>query len=431
MISEEAIYWIFSTLPQVLAALTGLVMTGLTIYDNNINKEISESESKSSAAYLAPLLKSVYKRAKWFFGCSILSIIVDVIILFYAREFAWYLQNLDLLAPFNAVATLVLLILLILINLAAIALIIPIISPVLNPSSRKTFRDKEIDIVKSDLKKYEYTSSRSEHEKSEGGEESTDSKSSGTQESSTSVKPIFFIEYFREFERAVREFFPSSSGSFKNEGLTSLVRKLSDDGIISDDELPELIDIIKLRNLYIHGGKIGDVDNRIIKRLEDVTASLKEKIIPYKKTLRKSKIEELFDIWIRNNVEDLDDAFNLEQAIRFHQTYGQYRVSINGYYLIVRPTHGNSLRLRHNEVELFIKMLEQRFVTNSGFSIEEQKFFNDALRKIHEEDADDDREEDDKEGSNDNGEDREYNSDDDDKDKDGLDDEVTDTDEKP
>ena len=53
--TKDTIYWIFSTLPQVLAALAGLIMAGLAIYDQNLKREIDRDSSLKARFSLAGL----------------------------------------------------------------------------------------------------------------------------------------------------------------------------------------------------------------------------------------------------------------------------------------------------------------------------------------------------------------------------------------
>ncbi|MDE5874206.1 MAG: hypothetical protein K2H15_01060 [Muribaculaceae bacterium] len=53
--TKDTIYWIFSTLPQVLAALAGLIMAGLAIYDQNLKREIDRDSSLEARFSLSGL----------------------------------------------------------------------------------------------------------------------------------------------------------------------------------------------------------------------------------------------------------------------------------------------------------------------------------------------------------------------------------------
>ncbi len=383
--SEEAIYWIFSTLPQVLAALTGLVMAGLSFFDQNLKKEVSNDDTKD--VILDPILKKIYRRASIFLVTSIVTIIVDVTVLSYAKTLSDRIQNISYLPSLEALLLLFILFLLIILNGGSLCLIFPILNPVLDPDLRNETRDKQVGKIKADLNLADNDADLDENDaqKNQQGEK----KSNVSTDELSSVTPIVFMEYFREFEKAVRRFFPKSSQEGRAEGLTSLVRKLSYDNVISKKEVGEISNIIKLRNLYIHGAEIGDVKTSIIKLLENLTSALNQKFERHMQSLPASEANERFSSWIDDNVEDLDEAYNLEQAIKSKHRYGEYDVLFNGYGLIIKCDNKNTLFLSYNDVDDFLKLLEKKFAKN-GYTLEDQKSFEDALRKIKEEEDDDD-----------------------------------------
>lgn len=48
---ENTLFWILSTLPQVIGAMTALLITGMTFFFEMLNKEVERRESLSTVAF--------------------------------------------------------------------------------------------------------------------------------------------------------------------------------------------------------------------------------------------------------------------------------------------------------------------------------------------------------------------------------------------
>lgn len=388
----ETIYWVFSTLPQVLAALTGLVIAGLTIYDQNLRREVGKDDTLGTI--IDPLLDNVYAFSRKFFGLSIFSIIIDVVCLYFADGISEITQDFDKLLGCQQAILILAVIIVVGVNILSLLAIFPILNPVLNPNYRNQLTSlltKEVVTQLNNLEGENRISSSPDKSESE-------SKNNTKGFKQESVKPMIFMDYFRQFEKAVREYFPGSMDKGKREGLTSLLRKLAQNNVISSGQLQDLLPIVKLRNLYAHGGDIGNVNIRIVEFLENTTKQLSDQVKLYLESLRKENLERYFSGWIFRNVDGFEDAANLDHAIRYcheedgEHDYGGFTVSRDGDKVTVTTSlGGRKLKLENeNQIKLFLHILQLKYSKIPGYSLEEQADFNDALRRSKEEDKKED-----------------------------------------
>lgn len=372
--TKDTIYWIFSTLPQVLAALAGLVMAGLAIYDQNLKREIDHDSSLKGIIY--PIQKRLFRESMVFFIISLFAIIVDVVALGYAENVQTYydeaLKNNSVEALKEWTSRKWTLGGFVILNFAALSLLFPLLYTVLNPNIRATVRGKEKRKVMEELDKElnDNTSSAPNNEK--------DSSAIKT------VSPELFSEYYNEFENIVGDYFPDNRRSGRIEDMTELVRRLFDSGIIPREfRQQEVQNIVKLHNLQLHGEDIGEQNEKIVHILKALTQILRESL-PAFMVSSLGERGKMWKRWIDNNVADFEEAHNLDQAIRYHHSYGEYKVIFNGYHTVVTPSDGKNLVLPHSAAQEFLHYLEARF-SLSGLSLEEEKSFQDALDKIRDE----------------------------------------------
>ena len=149
MISEEAIYWIFSTLPQVLAALAGLVMTGLTLFDQNLGRRIDDVPSLS--AVLQPLVDDTFRSGRKFFVFSIVCILLDVGALAYAEKISKGIAEVSVLGNGESIVWLSVFLLLLVGNCYTLGLLMPILNVTLSKKGRNRIIAKETDETKKAL----------------------------------------------------------------------------------------------------------------------------------------------------------------------------------------------------------------------------------------------------------------------------------------
>lgn len=373
--TKDTIYWIFSTLPQVLAALAGLIMAGLAIYDQNLKREIDRDSSLKSI--INPIQKRLFRESMVFFIISVLAIIADVVAMGYAEEVQTYYEGAiknDLTAVNEWKKWIWLLGGIGVLNFAALFLLFPLLYSVLNPNIRTKVRGKEKKKVMEELDKELNATTQVSPNKE---------KASSTMKT---VSPELFSDYYHEFEKIVGDYFPDNRRLGRIENMSRLIRRLFDSGIIPREfKRPEIQNIVKLHNLQLHGEDIGQQNEKIVHILKELTHILRERL-PEFMVDKLGERGEMWKRWIDNNVADFDEAHNLDQAIRYHQSYGEYNVLFNGYCIVVTPSDGKRLVLPHSAVQEFLRYLEARF-SPSELSLEEEKSFQEDLAKIKDEEG--------------------------------------------
>lgn len=76
-----------------------------------------------------------------------------------------------------------------------------------------------------------------------------------------------------------------------------------------------------------------------------------------------------FNSWIEDNVENIEEAYNLKQAIENRETWGSYDVSAKDDKIFI-TAFGETLMLASIKAkETFLSMLEQRF-SEDGLDID-------------------------------------------------------------
>lgn len=351
MISEEAIYWIFSTLPQVLAALAGLVMTGLTLFDQNLGRRIDDVPSLS--AVLQPLVDDTFRSGRKFFVFSIVCILLDVGALAYAEKISKGIAEVSVLGNGESIVWLSVFLLLLVGNCYTLGLLMPILNVALSEKGRSRIIAKETDTTKKAL---------------DAEEQSPDSKNGvktpveADKGGDDTLSPMIFIEYFRRFEQAVKAYFPEEEGFTlgRRANMAFMVGQLCKDNIIPRNYENELKNIIKLRNLYIHGAEIGNVSKKVIDRLKEVTDRLTRYLpVYYMKTLGPKAAE--WNKWVEKYADTSKDIEDLINAVTKKYHHGKYGISINGYHIIVETTDKSGqkekLIIAHRDEGDFVRFL--------------------------------------------------------------------------
>lgn len=87
-----------------------------------------------------------------------------------------------------------------------------------------------------------------------------------------------------------------------------------------------------------------------------------------------------FESWIDNNVEDINDAYCLKQAIENRENWGSYDVSVNGDKIFVKAFDETLMLASVKAQETFLSMLEQQFA-DEGLDIESTYDFYRQMEK--------------------------------------------------
>lgn len=344
---KDTLYWILSTLPQVIGALTGLLIAGITFLFQSLDKEMEKDESSIPA--IQEIKKRTYSQTISLLIVSISAILVDVILL---GVTPWLSNKMDSLCWLNwdeIIITIIISVFAIGLNLGSFAMLYKILKHTLNPEN---------------LQKVNTSLAEKENKNIPIND---------------SVSPQEFLDYFIKLERVIRDYFPHS---MQRNPLRNMINQLVGENIISRDDIGRIQSIINKRNIFAHGGDIGRVDNNIIQFITQITAELENKLHIYLANRRMSRVEEAFKIWIDRYVEDFDDAQQLDHAIRYEEDFGIYKASRDGDRLYIHTNEGRPLYINNEEAKKkFLKILEDIYSIGDGLSIEESASFKYANEK--------------------------------------------------
>ncbi|GEM_PF-5754586 len=241
---RNALDWLFSTAPQAIAALVGLIFAGVSFINGKIDDRVDNDETLSDIAKEAK--RQVYNGLKILITLTILGIIIDLLCVFLnpieTRKLTFSLSLSEL--EFSWYFTFAIFVFILNIGIICYALIYVI--KIMNPD----FFD---NIIKEIANTY--------HE--------------GV------VDIAEFIKHFIEFEKVLRELikrdYQQEEGSNKW-SIPLMTRILVNNKIITYEERGQIININRLRNIVIHGGDVEKVDKKIDDELQKITHKLEEEL---------------------------------------------------------------------------------------------------------------------------------------------------------
>lgn len=231
---RNALDWLFSTAPQALAALVGLIFTGVAFILGAIDKEVARDESRKDI--YDEMKREIHidmKRLYWLAG---LSVVIDlVLIIVNPVEDGHRFSFKGSFDPYLFLAGMV-----VLLNIVTLVYSLWFIVHVANPSF------------------FNNTVSRLSQDISQGTVEAKD----------------FLMEYI-DMEKAMRglSIFQTPQ-EHRPIAMTNMVRELQYRQLIEPQDVDKLTSIIHLRNLIVHGSDISHVEADIFNDVKD----LKEKI---------------------------------------------------------------------------------------------------------------------------------------------------------
>ena len=225
---RNALDWLFSTAPQALAALVGLIFTGVAFIHGAIDKEIDQDDT--SKEILENMKKDIHSNMKWLFWLAGVSIIADLILIILnpieeGRRFS-FAGSFDL---YLLVAAVVLLI-----NLITLFFSLWFIIRVANPNYFKRTVKKMAEETK-------------------GGD----------------IEAKDYIAGYIELEKALRDL-PLNANycNPKPPSVPEILKEIKYRGLLKQEDVNALFELNKLRNLIVHGAEIKYVEN---KRYQQVT----------------------------------------------------------------------------------------------------------------------------------------------------------------
>ena len=244
---RNALDWLFSTLPQAIAALVGLLFAGTTFFIDNVDEQADKDDSKKEIYEKMKL--NVFKLQKRLFLCSGISIAIDVVFIitnplregYYFSQngtFDWYFFIAGILFVFN---------------LITLYSAFQYITTVSNP---KYFEKLVTEMSK----------------ENESGNDLV-------------IEPTEFISAFIELERYIRS--TKYAKQFDSQypiPLSKIIEQMRTQNILDERDYANFRKINSIRNLLIHGGNISRVSQSLMNKLTVLSSKIKEQLGEQEKT---------------------------------------------------------------------------------------------------------------------------------------------------
>ena len=235
---RNSLDWLFSTLPQALAAFVGLVFAGVTFIFNQIDNKLDKDDSLTEI--IEEIKTDIHRHLLVLFILSGLSITLDSIAIFFNP-----VQD-NLRFSFGGTFDLYYLIVILLFGLNIVAFIYAFnfILDVANPKCLSNTVEKMSAQVTKDNK------------------------------DSQTVDKIVFVEKYILFERDIRERIKSYSNNPQSVylSLRAVIDRMRSFSLIDQNEYLDFRKLNHARNLIIHGDRLADVPEDylvILKKLHD------------------------------------------------------------------------------------------------------------------------------------------------------------------
>ncbi len=230
---RTALDWLFSTVPQALAALVGLTFAGTTFINGTIDKEIEQDESREEICEaMKEEIHSLMKRMFWLAG---LSISIDLLLLILNP-----LEN-DYLFSFSGNFDPYLLIvgLFFIFNIFTLCFSLWFIIRVTSPNY------------------FEKTVKKLSKESKDGDVDAKD-----------------FLMEFIKLEKVLRDLPLDINNPEKQHSVSDILRTLRVRKILDGQDVSKLFEINRLRNLIVHGAEINFVSHDIFDYLKNSITNL-------------------------------------------------------------------------------------------------------------------------------------------------------------
>lgn len=221
---KETMYWLFTTAPQAIAALVGIIFTGMFFMAESIDNRVRADQSLTEIAEAAKT--ALYKSMRAVAVLAAITILYDLFLVAFVSE----------LADKDCCWTGWLIIIFAALNISTIYLVLLYVFQAVSPN----YFDK---IAANLSRKYKTGEVNSQE----------------------------FINHFIAFERAVRNIPFIQQMNDQYASIPVIIRMLVSHEIINRDEAGQIGEINKIRNLIVHGEPIEKVDRKIDDTLQEIT----------------------------------------------------------------------------------------------------------------------------------------------------------------
>ena len=244
---RNALDWLFSTSPQAIAALIGLILAGTSFIYGKIDDRIEADATLTEIGLevKARIHSSLKKLLSW----TVFIIITDLLCLFF-NPVATFLDLSD--SEWHSKVYIFIAVIVLLLNIILLYKTICFVKITMNPSFvastikdlSKDYNDKEKDNV-------------------------------------NVVEIPNFIQHFIQLERILRnsDMFSDKKDNYQRPlPLSQMLRDLYNLRIINHNDYQNIREINRIRNLVLHGGDIQKIDGVIDAKLQEITKKIQEAI---------------------------------------------------------------------------------------------------------------------------------------------------------
>lgn len=238
---RNALDWLFSTLPQAIAALVGLLFAGTTFFIDHVDEQADKDDSKKEI--FERMKSNVFEKQKRLFYYSGISIAIDVLfiitnplrdgyVISLNGSFDWYFLAAGLLFVFN---------------LFTLYSAFQHIATVSNP---RYFEKLVKEMAK----------------ENESGNDLV-------------IEPEEFISAFIELERYIRS--TNYAKLFDSQfpiPLSKIMERMRSDNIIGERDYANFRKINSIRNLIVHGGNISRVSRSLMSKLTELSSKIENRM---------------------------------------------------------------------------------------------------------------------------------------------------------
>lgn len=231
---RNALDWLFSTAPQALAALVGLIFAGVTFINGTIEKEI-DRDNTSEDIY-NDMKRDIHLNMKRIFRCAGISIFSDLFLLILnpiEKNYTFSFEG--IFSPYLLISGIVLLF-----NLITLFFSLWFIIRVANPQY------------------FDNTVKRLSKQINDGDVEAKD-----------------YLMEFIQLEKALRELPMNLHSERGQPPITLILRELRIREILNTDEIRKLHEFNHLRNLIAHGEYIEHVNKKTYDELKEYIKKIK------------------------------------------------------------------------------------------------------------------------------------------------------------
>ena len=228
---ENTMYWLFTTAPQAIAALVGIIFTGMFFMAESIDNRARADQSLTEIAESAKT--ALYKNMRAVAVLAAITIVYDLFLVAFVSELAdkdccWTGWLVTIFAVLNFCTI-----------YCALRYVFQAVSP--------NYFNKIAANLSSKYKSGEVNSSD-------------------------------FINHYIAFERAVRNIPFIRQMNEQYASIPVIIRMLVSHEIIDRDEAGQMFEINKIRNLIVHGEPIDKVDRKFDDTLQEITNKVTEAI---------------------------------------------------------------------------------------------------------------------------------------------------------